>query len=71
MGSPFSSGAFAETNALTVVGDKAVKGLARLLPRMPDMQSAILVATNARANTIAYIDRWFDACSCTLHATGA
>ena len=47
VGAPIGNEAFAVNSALEIVRDGGIEQLARILPRMPDKQSANLIATSA------------------------
>ena len=60
VGGPTGNDAIVVNNALEVIRDGGAEQLARILPRMPDKQSANLIATSSMVQRTSYIDRVMD-----------
>ena len=60
VGVPAGNDAFAMNSALEIVRDGGAEQLARILPRMPDKQSANLIATSSMVQRTSYIERVMD-----------
>ena len=57
---PIGNDAFALNSALEIVRDGGAEQLARILPRMPDKQSANLIATSSMVQRTSYMVRVVD-----------
>ena len=60
VGVPIGNDAFAVYSALEIVRDGGAEQLARILPRMPDKQSANLIATSSMVQRTSYVQRVMD-----------
>ena len=60
VGAPIGNEAFAVNSALEIVRDGGIEQLARILPRMPDKQSANLIVTSPMVHRTSYIERVMD-----------
>lgn len=60
VGVPVGTDAFATETAIGIVREGGAEQLARMLPRMPDKQSANLIATGSMVQRTAYIERGVD-----------
>ncbi|CAN0328772.1 unnamed protein product, partial [Scytosiphon promiscuus] len=60
VGVPIGNDAFAVNSAVEIVRDGGAEQLARILPRMPDKQSANLIATSSMVQRTSYIERVMD-----------
>ena len=60
VGGPTGNDAIVVNNALGVIRDGGAEQLARILPRMPDKQSANLIATSSMVQLTSCIERVTD-----------
>ena len=60
VGAPIGTDAQARESAMEIVENGGAEQLARMLPRMPDKQSANLIATGSMVQRTAYIERVMD-----------
>ena len=60
VGVPIGTDAYAMESAMEIVKNVGAEQLARMLPHMPDKQSANLIATGSMVQRTAYIERVMD-----------